>query len=122
MPTDGVLNQACPEPEPEAEPANGRMLFEADGFAELEVRHEMSPDGHADGHAELDRFECTDTPDELLAPSAETLGLPGSSCADLLAAGACELEIAKELCAKACNACGHKKGRLLQGMSSPSRR
>lgn len=119
VPTDGVLNQACwdpdPEPEPEPDPEPyGRMLFEADGFAELEVRHEMSPDGHADGHAELDRFECTDTPDELLAPSAETLGLPGSSCADLLAAGACELEIVKKLCAKTCNACGYKKGRRLE--------
>ena len=98
VPTDGVLIQACPEPEPEPEPepANGRMLFEADG------------------HAELDHFESKDTPDELLAPEAKKLSLPGSSCAELLAEGGCELEMVKDLCAKACNACGHRKGRRLE--------
>ena len=115
VPTDGVLNQACwdpdPEPEPEPDPEPyGRMLFEADGFAE--GRHEMSHDGHADGHAELDRFACTDTPDELLAPQVELLGLPAESCPGLLAEGACELETVKRLCAKACSACGNK-GRSL---------
>ena len=97
VPTDGVLIQACPEPEPEPEPepANGRMLFEADG------------------HAELDHFESKDTPDELLAPEAKKLGLPVSSCAEMLAVGACELEMVKDLCPKACNAFGHRKGRRL---------
>ena len=97
VPEVGLPDHTCPdwvpEPEPEPEPS-GRMLF--------------APDTNAEFH-----FECTDTPDELLAPEAKKLSLPGSTCAELLAEGACELEMVKDLCAKACNACGHKKGRRL---------
>ena len=98
VPEAGLPEHTCPdwEPEPEPDPEpHGRMLFEADG------------------HAELDPFECTDTPDERLAQEAKKLSLPGPSCTELRAAGACELEMVKDLCPKACNAFGHRKGRRL---------
>jgi len=96
VPEAGLPEHTCPdwEPEPEPEPEPyGRMLFEADG------------------HAELDHFECTDTPEELLAPAVEKLALPAATCAELLAIGGCELEVVKDLCAKSCDACGGETGR-----------
>ena len=53
--------------------------------------------------------ECTDTPEELLAPAVEKLALPAATCAELLAIGGCELEVVKDLCAKSCDACGGKQ-------------
>ena len=50
--------------------------------------------------------ECTDTPEELLAPAVEKLALPAATCAELLTIGGCELEVIKDLCAKSCGACG----------------
>lgn len=102
VPTDGVLNQACPEPEPEPdpEPSNGRMLFETDGLIHEESLESLE---------KQDRFECTDTPDQLIA-EAGWLGLPAESCAKLRFIGSCKLDVVKELCAKTCGACGELGG------------
>ena len=61
--------------------------------------------------------ECTDTPEELLAPAVEKLALPAATCAELLTIGGCELEVVKDLCAKSCDACGGEQSasRRLQG-------
>jgi len=61
--------------------------------------------------------ECADTPDELLAPAAESLGLPAESCAELAVFGACELGVVTKLCGKACGACGGGKRRRLDKCS-----
>mmetsp|Transcript_28959 Transcript_28959/g.87676 ORF Transcript_28959/g.87676 Transcript_28959/m.87676 type:complete len:344 (-) Transcript_28959:226-1257(-) len=108
VPTDGVLNQACPEPDPEADPetSDGRMLFEADGG------HEKSGFIHEESLESLekpDRFEkqdlCADKPDHLVALAAENLELPAATCAELAAVGGCELEVVADLCGKTCGAC-----------------
>lgn len=64
-------------------------------------RRELFSDAEVEDHP----TECADTPDELLAPSAEKLGLPVATCAELRAVGACELEIIQDLCGKTCGAC-----------------
>jgi len=79
VPEMGLPEHTCPdwepEPEPESEPEPyGRMLFAPDGHAEL-------------GRVEDRHTVCADTPDELLAPVAETLGLPAATCAELLLEG-----------------------------------
>ncbi|EOD27933.1 hypothetical protein EMIHUDRAFT_226402 [Emiliania huxleyi CCMP1516] len=97
VPEMGLPEHTCPdwepEPEPESEPEPyGRMLFAPDGHAEL-------------GRVEDRHTVCADTPDELLAPVAETLGLPAATCAELLLEGACKLREVKDVCAKTCEAC-----------------
>ena len=96
VPTDGVLNQACPEPdpasdpEPDPEPSDGRMLFEvgaAPTLFEADGGHEKSGFFHEDRHT-----ECADKPDHLVALAAENLGLPAATCAELAGDGACELD------------------------------
>jgi len=102
VPTDGVLNQACPEPDPEADPetSDGRMLFEADGHIHEESLESLE---------KPDRFEkqdlCADKPDHLVALAAENLELPAATCAELAAVGGCELEVVADLCGKTCGAC-----------------